>query len=320
MTSTVPTATATVEMSDDEKYLFDLNGYIILRGVFTPEEVAEANASIDRHLDQMMERIDPELRNTKAGPLRGDESKGRKDLGGILEWGDDSKIFKRVLAHERLVPYQTALLGKGFRMDHMPFVIAQDEGAEGFHLHGGTVDCQSGVYAPYLAYSCVAGQMHTQLLGCSLVLTDHNRGDGGFCVVRGSHKSNFRAPPGMVHGTSHSEFVEQPVTAAGDVILFSEGTVHGALPWRGRTQRRIALFRFAPAFMAYGRSYMNEQGGKWPEGMYEGLTDAQAAILEAPYANRLDRPNIEGDGSVVVTSRNEKKKQWDRTVFRTKYF
>eukprot|EP00588_Corethron_pennatum_P033783 CAMPEP_0194350094 /NCGR_PEP_ID=MMETSP0171-20130528/107451_1 /TAXON_ID=218684 /ORGANISM="Corethron pennatum, Strain L29A3" /LENGTH=108 /DNA_ID=CAMNT_0039117609 /DNA_START=557 /DNA_END=879 /DNA_ORIENTATION=- len=108
MTSTVPTATATVEMSDDEKYLFDLNGYIILRGVFTPEEVAEANASIDRHLDQMMERIDPELRNTKAGPLRGDESKGRKDLGGILEWGDDSKIFKRVLAHERLVPYQTA--------------------------------------------------------------------------------------------------------------------------------------------------------------------------------------------------------------------
>ena len=35
-------------------------------------------------------------------------------------------------------------------------------------------------------------------------------------------------PKGMVDGEKYEEFVIQPATKAGDVILFSEGTVHGA--------------------------------------------------------------------------------------------
>jgi hypothetical protein len=54
--------------------------------------------------------------------------------------------------------------------------------------------------------------------------------------------------------------------------------------------------------------------------MYEGLNEAQRAVLEPPYANRLDRPNIEADGSVTMTTRSERKKQHDREVFGTKYF
>eukprot|EP00587_Corethron_hystrix_P008648 CAMPEP_0113306048 /NCGR_PEP_ID=MMETSP0010_2-20120614/5451_1 /TAXON_ID=216773 ORGANISM="Corethron hystrix, Strain 308" /NCGR_SAMPLE_ID=MMETSP0010_2 /ASSEMBLY_ACC=CAM_ASM_000155 /LENGTH=319 /DNA_ID=CAMNT_0000160629 /DNA_START=469 /DNA_END=1428 /DNA_ORIENTATION=- /assembly_acc=CAM_ASM_000155 len=312
---------APFEMSDDEKYLFDLNGYIVLRGVFSPEEVADANAVIDRHLEEANSRLDPALRNTKNdSPMRGDNAKARMDLGGILEWGEDSKIFKKILAHDRLMPYLTTMLGKGFRMDHMPFIIAQDKGAEGFHLHGGTIDCESGAYNPFLAYNFINGHMQCSLVGCSLLLTDHNPGDGGFCVVKGSHKSNYKAPIDMVHGKAHTEYVEQLNTKAGDVILFSEGTVHGALPWMGEKQRRLALFRFAPAFMAYGRSYMASEDKTWPTAMYDDLTDAQSAILEPPYANRLDRPNIEEDGSVIITSRNQKKKEWDRKVFGTKYF
>jgi hypothetical protein len=54
--------------------------------------------------------------------------------------------------------------------------------------------------------------------------------------------------------------------------------------------------------------------------MYDDLTDAQRAVLEPPYANRLDRPNINVDGSVKITTRSERKKQHDREVFGTKYF
>ena len=28
---------------------------------------------------------------------------GRKDMGGVLEWGEESKVFKSILAHPRLV-------------------------------------------------------------------------------------------------------------------------------------------------------------------------------------------------------------------------
>ena len=54
--------------------------------------------------------------------------------------------------------------------------------------------------------------------------------------------------------------------------------------------------------------------------MYEGMSDAEKAVLEPPYANRLDRPNINETGNVEITTRSARKKQHDQDVFRTKYF
>jgi len=92
------------EMTEDERYLFDLNGYLIIRGVLTPEEVEEANAMINKHSDEMVQRSDQALRNAVEGTKLYGSGPGRKDLGQVLEWGRDSKIFKSILAHPRLVP------------------------------------------------------------------------------------------------------------------------------------------------------------------------------------------------------------------------
>eukprot|EP00979_Chaetoceros_neogracilis_P000463 scaffold107_cov269-Chaetoceros_neogracile.AAC.55 len=309
-----------LEMSEAERYLFDLNGYIIIRNVLTPEEVAEANDGIDKHQESMIERKENELRNAVKDTKFFGSGPGRKDLGGVLEWGKDSRIFKKILAHPRLVPLFHGILGKGYRMDHLPFVIAQDKGAEGFQLHGGTVDCNSGAYNPELAYTCYNGFIRSALLGCNVMLTDHDPGFGGFCVVPGSHKSNFKMPDGMVDGEKYSEFIQQPATKAGDVVLFSEGTVHGAMAWTPETQRRVCLYRFSPGTNVYGRSYFTENG-KWPAKMYEDMNDAQRAVLEPPYANRLDRPEIQEDAeSVKISTRNERKKKHDQEMFGTKYF
>jgi len=316
-TTAVPKA-----MTDDQRYLFDLNGYIVVRNVLTNEEIQAANDAIDKRADQMVQRNDATLRNAKKGTKMYGTGPGRKDLGGALEWGAaDSRVFQSILAHPKLVPMFHGILGKGYRMDHLPFVLAQDYGAEGFSLHGGTIDCESGEYNPHLAYTCMHGTIRSSLLGCNVMLADHNPGDGGFCVVPGSHKSNFKMPKGMIDGEKYSEFIQQPATKAGDVVLFSEGTVHGALPWTCQDrQRRACLYRFAPATMSYGRSYFGHEGGGWPVAMYEGLTEAEKAVLEAPYANRLDRPNIQEDGSVELTQRSARKRQHDQDVFGTKYF
>jgi len=353
-------------MSEAERYLFDLNGFLIVRNVLTPSEIKAANEAIDAHSSRMIERSDDALRNAVDGTHMYGNGPGRKDLGGVLEWGpQDSKVFRSVLAHPRLVPLFHGILGKGYRMDHLPFIIAQDRGAEGFQLHGGTVDCATGQYNPYLAYACHQNTIHTSLLGVNVMLVDHDAGAGGFCAIPGSHKSNFACPPGMIDGESHSEYVVQPVTRAGDVVLFSEGTVHGAMPWNREYQRRTCLYRFAPSTNVYGRSYFGshdlsgyrekEEEEKdsnhvvtatatttptttttsssssssdnntmgWPEKMYEGnLTDAQRAVLEPPYANRLDRPLIKDpiEGTVEVESRSERKKRHDRELFGTHYF
>jgi ectoine hydroxylase-related dioxygenase (phytanoyl-CoA dioxygenase family) len=46
-------------------------------------------------------------------------------------------------------------------------------------------------------------------------------------------------------GADFAEHVHSPSTKAGDVVIWSEATVHGATPWRAARQRRIALYRFA---------------------------------------------------------------------------
>lgn len=333
--SEMKTTSYPIEMSDDEKYLFDLNGYLIIKGVLNTEEVILANKAIDNHIDQAIERKDVALRNAVKGTALYGSGPGRKDLGRVLEWGtEDSVVFKSILAHPRLVPLFHGIIGKGYRMDHLPFVIMQDTGAEGFQLHGGSIDCTSGEYNPHLAYTCNHNMIRTALLGCNVMLTDHNSGDGGFCVVPGSHKSNFKMPKKMLDGELYKEFIQQPVTKAGDVVLFSEGTVHGAMPWTtNERQRRVCLYRFGPATNCYGRSYFghgnddnddpNSNNGMkngWPTTIYDDLTDAQRAVLEPPYADRLDRPIIQSDGSVQISSRSPRKKQHDMDLFGTEYF
>lgn len=329
--ATMTTESASIKyptsMSESERYLFDLNGYIIVRNVLSPEEIKVCHEAIDKHEKDAIARSEKTLRNAvKGSPMYG-SGPPRLDLGGIFEWGVESRVFKSILAQPRLVPLFHGLLGKGYRLDHLPFVLMNNKGGEGFSLHGGTIDCTSGEYNSNLAYTHHSGSIRSNLLGCNVMLVDHNDGDGGFCVVPGSHKSNFKMPPGMVDGLEHREYIIQPKTKAGDVVLFSEGTVHGALGWTNAdTQRRCALYRFAPATMSYGRSYFQSDGSdsttKWPERFYDDLNDAQKAVLEPPYANRLDRPNIidASSGTVEITQRSERKRQHDQEVFKTKYF
>merc|ERR1719161_1335115 len=123
---------------------------------------------------------------------------------------------------------------------------------------------------------------------------------------------NFPVPEAFMHGQGDDfrEHLYQPVTRPGDVVFFSEATVHGALPWQAEHERRVALYRFAPATCAYGRSYTTSPN--WPPEMLEGTTPAQLAVLQPPFANRLDRPVLPDDGGdPTAQGRAQVKKDFD---------
>lgn len=210
-------------------------------------------------------------------------------------------------------------------MDHQPLAIVQQKDSEGFSLHGGPVyDCEGeGRFNPELQYRFVNGMMWTSLLAASIQLSDHNRGDGGFCVVRGSHKLNLPVPTEIANGLSDEfkEHLHQPVTQAGDVILWSEATVHGATPWLGQHERRLVLYRFAPANMGYGRGYL-----EIPPDALESFTPMQRAVVEPPYSTRLERPILTNDIALepdmlpMKITRTQAKKDHDRNLFGTEYF
>jgi hypothetical protein len=53
-------------------------------------------------------------------------------MGGMLHWpAEQSRTFRDVLTHPRLLPYYTALLGEGYRLDHQPLLVAQAADSEG---------------------------------------------------------------------------------------------------------------------------------------------------------------------------------------------
>ena len=108
---------------------------------------------------------------------------------------------------------------------------------------------------------------------------------------------------------------------AGDVVLFSEATVHGALPWRAAHQRRIGLYRFAPANMAYGRGYL-----EIPDDALASMTPQQRAVLLPPFANRLERPVVseataaDPTADPELNARSAAKKEFDKKLFGTSFF
>lgn len=105
-------------MSHKEKYLFDLNGYVVLRGAFDADMVSRANTAVDAHLDQLHERTG-QLRTSglygrASTELAGDGSTGRADLGGMLGWAAPHREpFREVLCHPPVVRLLSELLAPG---------------------------------------------------------------------------------------------------------------------------------------------------------------------------------------------------------------
>ena len=124
-------------MTEHERYLFDLRGFLVVENALSPEEVQAANAALDQHWDQVRPRSREQSLSGRSTALRGE--KGRLEAGLSLlhlahPWCEP---FRQLLAHPRLVPYLHELIGTGFRLDHGPGLIAMEQGCEGHVLHGG---------------------------------------------------------------------------------------------------------------------------------------------------------------------------------------
>jgi hypothetical protein len=262
-------------MDEDLKYLFDLNGYLHLKQVLTPEEVASLNAGIDRHADQM-QAIDRSLIG-ESSALGG--TSRRKDLGGMLDWERPyCEPFRRLLVHPTIKPILEGVLGTGYRLDHGPGLIAMDKGCEGGTLHGGGIERRDISEV----YFFKGGRIFTGLTVVEYLLADEGPGDGGVAVVPGSHKANLACPRDMLLWEKHREHVLEINGKAGDAIIFTETLTHGTLPWTADHERRALLYKFSPGTLAYGSGPHDVAYADYIDDMAED----ERAVMEAPHIRR----------------------------------
>ena len=256
----------TAEMSPDEKYLFDLTGFLIVRDVLSEEQLKLANEAID----SMELNPSPEYFGDSVA-LRGENRSTR--LGNsenLMELPHPHcEPFREMLAHPKTIPHLNTILGEGWRLDHGPGLIAMDKGCSGGMLHGNFDN------APYFYRE---GKIFTGLCVIEYLLADEGRGDGGISVVAGSHKANLACPAKMLRWEQYQEYVTEINARAGDAVIFSEACTHGTLPWNADHQRRAILYKYNTGHMSWGGGGLR---GARPS-YWDELTPPQQAALLLP--------------------------------------
>lgn len=277
-------------MNEREKFLYDLQGFLKVENFLTAVEVKALNDSFDANWDKSI--ADPN--SHPDGNMAG--TRPREYFDGMLAWGKPwCQPFRELLAHPKLIPYLDTLLGRGWKMDHSPFMLASNFGTEGLRLHGAT----SRIFDGSQYYRYANGQMRCGMIVCQFQLADVNEGDGGLCVIPGSHKANFACPEEILIYQEHRELVYNIPCRAGDMVIFNEATIHGTLPWRAQHQRRSLLYRYSPKYLHFAGGVYETNMPSW----VDELTEAQQAVLEPPYI--YDRPLIEADGTSVIRPKRE---------------
>ncbi len=277
-----------LEMSEREKFLFDLQGYIHVKEFLTAAEVQALNEAVDVNLVPA-EEYDWSGPSQYTGGMDG-EFEIRSETG-MLTWDKPwCQPFRDLIAHPKLIPYMNSLFGRGWRLEGQPGLIMSRNGCGGHGLHGYTSREHDGTRF----YSYANGQFRTGMTVIQYQLRDIEEGKGGVTVMSGSHKANFKCPEDIMLYNTDREVVRNLACKAGDLVIFMEATIHGSLPWKADHERRSLLYRYSPKHCSNSRGLYETEMPEW----FDELTEVQKAVLEPPYAS--SRPLIEDDAETLV--------------------
>ena len=168
------------EVTDDEKFLFDLQGFLILRGAIEPElvvaldEAVVANEAIE-HDESWAEGL-PVVTNAYFTKDRWMEHQVR--LNGLPRL---DPVFDRLIAHPGYLPYLKEFMDLPQLIN--TWSISKYPGRGATHWHHGL---------PPEDYSVRDGKIRSPMLNVVTMLTPNHPGDGCLAVIPGSHKKNFK--------------------------------------------------------------------------------------------------------------------------------
>ena len=275
-------------MTEEDRFLLDVRGYLHLPAVLGPAEVAEARAALER----VVEGYESGTLPSTAGWGLGLEPSLQRlcthpDLLPIIDEfteGAPHLVSTGAIVNRPLTPAQREAGCKPTGSAQLHCQREEDTHLAEFRVRSpGRISCDNFVIFPYL--------------------TDVLDGDGGLVVLEGSHKSLLSRPHSLfgnwgqhndvwLHngwvfgsqgpgapGTDGPEWQGVPEglknvqPRAGDVIVMPECLIHGTLPWRAVDRPRCILTLRYKSGLAYARHVARWEAGV--EGKFEPELVAQ---------------------------------------------
>ena len=254
-------------MNEEQRYLFDLFGFLHLKAVLTPEQLSAATAAADRYIDGAAEDRPPEFKANGKGHAHGFAFDRALEQLVFLP-----AVWPIVLELTNGKP----MLASGTLMVDDPTIPSEagplhcardDYGFESarYEVRHDRIYCDDFVVFPYL--------------------DDVHPGDGGLLVLPGSHKSEFDRPRHLFSNGLIEDEVPQGILnitpAAGDAIVMPECMTHGILPWKPTDRRRrMLVLRYRPH---------HRQAGPIPDAVIQRLAPETRELVEsAHYTHRKD--------------------------------
>jgi ectoine hydroxylase-related dioxygenase (phytanoyl-CoA dioxygenase family) len=238
-------------VTQDQRFEFDVRGYLHLREALSETEVAEYRGWV------------AEAAGTDIQALNGAET-GRhahqlnRPVSRVI---DADPRFARFLDHPAVEPLLAEFLGENYRhIDNDLYFTYPGYG--GGHWHRGVRAHPTG--------HVIEGRFVCPMVKVFYCLTDVGPGEGEFVVVPGSHKARFEVD------TDRPDLPGQHIfddVRAGDVIVFNEALLHNGRPNQSEKTRQTII-------MNLGR----RDAGVWPgyaprEETLAAVSRRQRAIL-----------------------------------------
>ena len=213
-------------MTAEQRFLFDLNGFILIRGALTRGE-------IERYRDGVYELARDEL-------AAGQWSERGEPLGQIRvpRPVDRDPRFLELVDHPVAMPILDAVIGgPGILIDNDVELTPSGNAPLGWHRGIDTY----GYYVDERSFHCL-------MVKCIWYLTDCGPGQGCTRIIPGSHKSRVPTPawtepdgpPGAV----------DVVASAGDLLVFSEACLHAGSANTSDTVRANMYFNYGPSWVS----------------------------------------------------------------------
>lgn len=246
-------------MTDEERFIFDLNGYLVRDAILAQDE-------IDAIVDQIRRaKHDPESLSAVERRAPGGASSLLVDHPSVVE------VLTELLPGNRQHDQ-----GNYLRCDTAFFVWRErGEGFFGGELHRGA----DSPADPFFGYRVHNGQIHAGQVNVVFELTDVSEGDGATGFIVGSHKSNFPLPDShsSTEPGKRSPFYQSYSCPAGSAIFFNENLLHAGPVWQRESPRVAAIYTYVYA------------GLRWhppqhvPTEVVESLTPERQAYFREPW-------------------------------------